>query len=262
MELMVVLVIIGVVVTGAAMGLGATEKSKMRSATWAIVSASKYAFSRAVSRGVNVRMVLDFDGRSIQLQEAAGRLVLNREDETGVGLNRKDSGDVYQADGSVEQTDLKDRLRKIGPKISSNNTDTSGSSTSSFPVTDVFLKNLLGGNGFGSQTAESAGQTKYQGPRFAIIEGNQGKKVQFGGDVGFYQVFSPHSPQVIDKGFAFVYFFPGGTTEHTFIQVSDFDEEEATINTVEIQPLNGHAKVHHEELSPDGDLEEMQQGER
>jgi hypothetical protein len=261
MEIMVVIVIIGIVATGAAMGLGATKKSKLRSATWAIVSASKYAFSRAVSRGVNVRIVLDFEERTIQLQEAAGRLVLNREDETGVGLNRADSGDVYQADGTVEQTELRDRLRNIGPKISDNQSGDGTGIASSFPVTDVFLKNLMGGTGLGAE-ASGSGKTHYQGPRFATIEGNQGKQIQFGGDVGFYQVYSPHSPDVIDKGFAFVYFFPGGTTEHTYIQISDFDEDEATINTVEIHPLNGHAKVHHEELSPDGDLEEMQEGER
>jgi type II secretory pathway pseudopilin PulG len=261
MELMVVIVIIGIVATGAAMGLGATKKAKLRSATWAIVSASKYAFSRAVSRGVNVRMVLDFDGRSVQLQEAAGRLVLNREDETGVGLNRKDSGDVYQADGTVEQTDLKDRLRNIGPKVSGGKTESGDSVVSSFPVTDVFLKNLMSGTGPGTGSP-SGGQTHYQGPRFATIDGNQGKKIQFGGDVGFYQVYSPHSPAVIDKGFAFVYYFAGGTTEHTYVQISDYDDEDATINTVEIHPLNGHAVVHHEEISPEGDLEEMQEGDR
>ena len=260
MELMVVLVIIGVMVTGVAMGLGATTQSQLRSATWMIVSASKYAYSRAVARGVNVRMVLDFEGRTIQLQEAPGRLVLNREDETGVGLNRKDSEDVYKADGSVEENSMKDRLRNIGPKISTPQEGGADGQVASFPVTDVFLKNLLGGVGLDSSSG--AGWSGYKGPRFNAIDGNQGKKRKFEGDIGFVQVFSPHSPDVIDKGFAFIYYFPGGTTEHTFIQVSDFDEDEPTINTVEIHPLNGRAKIHHEEKEPEGEPDELQEGER
>ncbi|MBN2716187.1 MAG: prepilin-type N-terminal cleavage/methylation domain-containing protein [Deltaproteobacteria bacterium] len=260
MELLVVVVIIGVMVTGAALGLGATRQSQLRSATWMLVSASKYAYSRAVSRGINVRLVLDFEGRSIQLQEAPGRLVLNREDETGIGLNRKDSEDVYQADGSVEEHSLKDRLRNIGPKIATGNTEGGDSQLTAFPVTDAFLKNLLGGTGLNSSAG--SGWAGYRGPRFNAIDGNQGKKRKFDGDVGYVQVFSPHSPEVIDKGFAFVYYFPGGTSEHTFIQMSDNDEDEPTINTVEIHPLNGRAVIHHEEKEPEGEIDDMQEGER
>ena len=254
-----VLVIVGVMVTGAALGLGATKQSQLRSATWMLVSASKYAYSRAVSRGVNVRIVLDFEGRSVQLQEAPGRLVLNREDETGVGLNRKDSEDVYKADGTVEENSLKDRLRNIGPKISTGTGENGGGMPASFPVTDNFLKNLLGGTGLNSSSGGWAG---YKGPRFNAIDGNQGKKRKFDGQVGFLQVFSPHSPDVIDKGFAFIYYFPGGMTEHTYVQVSDFDEDDPTVNTVEIHPLNGHAIVHHEEKEPEGNVDVMQEGER
>ncbi|MBN2524828.1 MAG: prepilin-type N-terminal cleavage/methylation domain-containing protein [Deltaproteobacteria bacterium] len=273
MEIMVVLVIIGIVATGAALGFGATTKSQLRSATWMVVSASKYAYSRAVSRGVTVRMVLDFEERSIQLQEASGRVVLNREDETGVGLNRKDSEDVYKADGSVEENSLRDRLQRIGPKVSSGTSGTSsggdGGATgeggmASFPVTDVFLKNLLGGTGLGDSSGANSGKgwSGYKGPRFAEIDGNQGKKRIFAGKVGYLQVFSPHTPNVIDKGFAFVYYFPGGTTEHTYIQMSDNDEDEPEIKTVEIHPLNGRAIVHHAEVEPVGDLDDVQEGER
>ncbi|MBN2343875.1 MAG: prepilin-type N-terminal cleavage/methylation domain-containing protein [Deltaproteobacteria bacterium] len=261
MEIMIVIVIIGIVVTGAAFGFGATSKAKLKSAAWSIVSASKYAYSRAVSKGVTVRMVLDFEGRSIQLQETSGRVVLNRDDETGVGLNREDSEDEYMADGSIEEGDMKDKLRNIGPKFPTpQSTGSSGDGgIAPLPVTDPFLQNLIGGNGLEQVTT---GVPMYKGPRFMTIDGNQGKKRTFGGDVGFLQVFSPHSPNVIDKGFAFVYYFPGGTTEHTYIQISDFDDEASEISTVVIHPLNGRAIIHHEELEPLEDLSELQEGER
>lgn len=261
MEIMVVLVIIGIVVTGAALGFGATTKAKLKSASWMLVSASKYAYSRAVSQGVTVRMVLDFEKRTIQLQETNGRVVLNRQDETGVGLNRKDSNDEYLPDGSVKEGDIEDKLRNIGPKFPSSTTTGSQQDgiMAPLPVTDTFLQNLIGGNGLDSSTS---GVPKYKGPRFSTIEGNQGKTRNFEGDVGFLKVFSPHSPTVIDEGFAFVYYFPGGMTEHTFIQLSDFDDDEPEITTVIIHPLNGRAIIRHEEVEPQDDLSELQEGER
>lgn len=259
MEIMIVILIIGMVVIGAALGFGATAKAKLKSAAWMLVSASKYAYSRSVSKGTTVRMVLDFENRTIQLQETTGRVVLNRADETGIGLNREDLEDEFLPDGSVKEGDFKDKLRNIGPNVRQDTPSNADGTVEPLPITDVFLKNLIGETSGG---AIALGRPGYRGPRFVVVEGNQGKKRKFEGDVGFSKIFSPHSPTTIESGFGFVYFFPGGMTEHTFIQLSDFDDDKPEITTVVIHPLNGRAIIHHEELEPEGDLSQLQEGER
>ena len=103
-EIMVVILIIA----GATIGVFALSNpstTNLRSSTWTLVSASRYAYSRAVTQGLTVRIVLDFDKRTIQLQETDGRVVLNREDETGTGLHREgvdDAPDPDAEDGEDE----------------------------------------------------------------------------------------------------------------------------------------------------------------
>ncbi len=253
-ELMIVIVLIAIIVTGAAMGMGALTGGKLQSSAWMIVSASRYAYSRAVSRGTTVRMVLDFDARTVQLQETSGRVVLNRDDETGVGLNREEFEDEYKADGSVEEHGMEDRLKDIGPSITGQSLS-DGTSPTTF--TDPFLASMQSG-------FAGSGNTRYRGPRFEVIEGRRGEARTLPGDVGFSRVYSEHAPAPIEGGGknAFVYYFPGGTSELTYIQLSDFDDDRPQIATVVIHPLTGAATVFHEEKEPDGLMSELQEAER
>ena len=61
----------------------------------------------------------------------------------------------------------------------------------------------------------------------------------------FSGVMTTHQQQVTEKGQAFVYFFPNGTTEHAFVQLKG-DEDDTT--SVEVIALQGTAKVHNENV--------------
>ncbi len=269
MEIMIVIIIISATVTGVALSIGANSSAKLHSSSLMIVSAVKYAYSRSVSSGSTVRMVLDFKENTIQLQETFGRVVLNREDETGIGLNRKKYDDEYKADGTVVEHSFKDKMKKIGPTVTGQSVSSGTGNpmpaggagmgdamTGGMYISDPFLKSIQNGMSGG-------GVPHYKGPRFEVIEGSRGKKRKLKSKIGFLKVFSPHTPLAIEEGFAFIYFFPGGMTEHTYIQLTTVNDDDPKINTIEIHPLNGSAKVYHKEVEPEvEDLSDMQEGDQ
>ncbi len=102
-EIVVVILLISVAMTGVVLAIGDSSRTSLRSSTWTLVAASRYAYSRAVTQGLTVRIVLDFEKRTIQLQETDGRVVLNREDETGTGLHREGVEDVNDSDAEISE---------------------------------------------------------------------------------------------------------------------------------------------------------------
>ncbi len=71
-------------------------------------------------------------------------------------------------------------------------------------------------------------------------------------------VYTPHAPHPIEEGRAYIYFFPGGVTEHSIIQLSDGDER---IYSVEIHPISGRAIIHNEAVEPEEELDDLQEAD-
>ncbi len=94
-EIMVVIALLALVTAGSTMAFGALTRTKLRSGCMRIVSAARFAYSRAVSRGTTVRLVLDLDEHKMSLEEAQGEVTLARSDEdrneedseTGAGVD-------------------------------------------------------------------------------------------------------------------------------------------------------------------------------
>ncbi|HUT78105.1 MAG TPA: prepilin-type N-terminal cleavage/methylation domain-containing protein [Polyangia bacterium] len=268
-EMMIVVVIIGLAMGVVALGVGATSQARLRSSCWTLATAARYAYSRAVTQGTTVRIVLDFGKRSLWLEETAGRVVLSRDDESGSGLQRE--GLEYLGDGGVENASLSTRMDMIGAGIgeiggSGGVADALGGMAGSGGgdmlggmmqglmgggVTDPFLAAMQGTGG-----ALSGSPAGYRGARFERLTGRAGEVRELEGGTAFVKAYTPHEPQPRDEGRAYIYFFPGGTTEHSVIQLTDGDER---VYAVEVHPLNGRAIIHRFGFEPEGDLDELQE---
>jgi len=272
-EVIVVVVLVGLVVAGVALGAKATAGTNLQSSCWALAAASRYAYSRAVNQGVTVRIVLDFDKRTISLQETAGRVVLSRDDETGTGLSREGVDDAYDADGGVIERAMSAGdsfttsggglfgMMGLGAAADSATGDPLGDMMGGIgtgQLTDPFLASMQGTGQAGAPAGNPLG---YRGPKFEAVPGDHGEPRSLDGDVLFHKVLSPHEAQPREAGRAYVYFFPGGITEHTIIQMSDGAEEEPAVFSLEIHPLNGRATIHSFELEPEEELDELQEAE-
>lgn len=268
---MVVVVIIAVVMTGVGLSLGATSRAKLRSSCFQLVSGIRYAYSNAVTKGMTTRVVLDFDKKTFHLEETSGRVVLNREDETGEGLNREgfdpDAGIVPGGSGMLDKA-----MKTIESNEPSGLDNVMGSADSPLGgmgqlgdvmgllgggtgmeggvITDPFLRSMQLGTG-----GLPIGYTR---PKFKKLDGKRGEVRELQGDSKFIVVFSPHAPLPLEEGRAFVYFFPLGITEHTIIQISDGKDR---IYSVVVHPLTGQAEVINEPVEPEEDLDELQEAE-
>jgi len=76
------------------------------------------------------------------------------------------------------------------------------------------------------------------------------QKTELDKGITFSGVMTSHQQQPTEKGVAYVYFFPNGTTEHAYIQVQGGEDD---FTTVEVVALQGSARVHNQNL----DLKEL-----
>lgn len=69
--------------------------------------------------------------------------------------------------------------------------------------------------------------------------------------IRFVGVMTTHQQQPSEQGQAFVYFFPNGTTEHALIWLAEKDIEDEDAMTVEVQALQGNARLHKTKIEAD-----------
>lgn len=98
-----------------------------------------------------------------------------------------------------------------------------------------------------------------QTSRFSPITTNDGKVIKryrpqpLGPGIGVHALVTPRDSLPRTDGEGGVYFFPGGSTEHTVIQLQDSNDN---VYSVEIHPLTGKARIHPYAYEPIGDLDD------
>jgi prepilin-type N-terminal cleavage/methylation domain-containing protein len=257
-EVMIVVIIIALVMTGVGFSIGATQRVKLRSSCYLVMAAIRYAYSRAVTQGTTVRLMMDFESRTLQLEETKGRVVLNREDETGEGLKAPDEDEEKEASESGDEP-KKDSFLDLDGSSSS---VFGGGLTSGMELTEeggIDMSGLMNGSLDGTTVTGVFGNAKgYQRPSFKPLPGKRGKPRELEGETIFQKVFTPHNPNPREEGRAFVYFFSSGLGEHAFIQLSDGEER---VYTVEVHPLSGKSFLYNEAVEPEEPLDDLQEAE-
>ncbi len=68
-EVMLVVVIIAVVVTGASFGLNAITRTRLRSSAYKVMSAARFAYNRSLTQGTTTRLRFDFEKNTMAVEE-------------------------------------------------------------------------------------------------------------------------------------------------------------------------------------------------
>jgi prepilin-type N-terminal cleavage/methylation domain-containing protein len=68
-EVILVVAIIAVVVTGATFGLGAVTRTRLRSSAFKVTSAARFAYNRALTQGTTTRLRFDFEKDTMAVEE-------------------------------------------------------------------------------------------------------------------------------------------------------------------------------------------------
>ena len=68
-EVLVVIAIAAVVIGGATFGLGAVTRTRLRSSAFKVMSAARFAYSRALTQGTTTRLRFDFEQDTMAVEE-------------------------------------------------------------------------------------------------------------------------------------------------------------------------------------------------
>lgn len=80
-EVILVVSIIAVIVTGATFGLGALTRTRLRSSSYKVMSAARFAYNRAITQGTTVRLVFDFEKDTMAVQETYSPVTLATDEQ-------------------------------------------------------------------------------------------------------------------------------------------------------------------------------------
>lgn len=80
-EVLLVVAIIAVIVTGATFGLGAITRTRLRSASFRVMSAAQYAYNRAITQGTTTRLHFDFAKDTMAVEESATPVTLATDEQ-------------------------------------------------------------------------------------------------------------------------------------------------------------------------------------
>jgi len=80
-EVILVVAIIAVIVTGATFGLGAVTRTRLRSASFRVMSAARYAYNRAITQGTTTRLHFDFEKNTMAVEESQTPVTLATGDD-------------------------------------------------------------------------------------------------------------------------------------------------------------------------------------
>lgn len=80
-ELILVVTIIAVVVTGATLGLGAVTRTRLRGASVKVMSAARFAYNRAITQGTTLRLRFDFENDTMAVEESTAPVTLATDEQ-------------------------------------------------------------------------------------------------------------------------------------------------------------------------------------
>jgi prepilin-type N-terminal cleavage/methylation domain-containing protein len=88
-EVILVVAIIAVVVTGATFGLGAVTRTRLRSSSFRVMSAARFAYNRAITQGTTTRLHFDLEKNTMAVEEADTPVTLATDEQL-----ESDAGDA------------------------------------------------------------------------------------------------------------------------------------------------------------------------
>lgn len=203
-EILVVMSIIAVITGAAVLGTGGVGASRLRAAAATIVALTRVAVTRTNATGYPVRLACDLDKHQVWLEEASSSKALR--------TNLTDETSREKAKEQVEQA----RLRAVKEDA------------------EAVAERLLEG-----KTIAKAGFHPVKG--LELAGDRVGEKRELGNSIEFRQIQVEHDGEPRKSGMAYLYFWPGGETEWSSIQLRRSGEKDGF--SILISPLTGRAKI-------------------
>jgi general secretion pathway protein H len=223
-EILVVLVLMALLVSGAVVGTGGVSASRLRGASATVVALTRVAITRTNATGRPVRLVCDLDKNQMWLEEAQSSRALRVDLSTEAAREK--------AQKRVEE----ERLKSVKAEA------------------DADAERMAEG-----KTIARASFVPVKG--LEIAGEKVGEHLDLGGSIEFRQIHIEHDGEPRTSGRAYLYFWPGGETEWASIQIRRSGDKEGL--TVMVSSLTGRARIERgnvdlPKVSSDGEIDESE----
>lgn len=230
MEMMMVIAIVGLIMGVSVMTLRSVTRADLRSSAGKTAAAMRFAFDRALMTGSYLRLAIDLDKGRLWLERTTDRVSLRttaqeREDEEREGED--------QDKGSGEQAPKAKRPRNNPlAALGMGGAEGEGDEGGSFGVDAEMLARVY-------ETANEP--PKRPKPRFSRFKGPGVKEVRLKGGISVDRVKTARMEDAVEKGMAYIYFFPQGHAEPSIVRLMNNSED---YYSVVLHPLTGSARIY------------------
>lgn len=238
-EILVVLALMGLMLSAAAVSLGTAAQGEIVGATNRAAATMRFAFDKARVSGTHLRIKINFAERSFTLQAAGEAMYLPATDRDGE-IVVVDEDDIEERKERDERAADRYNRSLTGQLMNQVQSGAAG--------VDPNDPNNPANNPY---AVEAKAVPRRTPPLFDAFENEGGLKglgepIVFPEEVEILAVRTESDPEPITEGEAFLYFFPQGRTQMTYIHMRDKDssEDEENAYTITIQPLTGKVEVH------------------
>jgi len=214
LELLIVIVLLGLVMTVAVRGMRALAKSDMRTSAVKMAGAIRYLFDRASTTGRIHRLVIDFEQHKYWAEVSDDRYYMPRDRETDLSREADVEAQVKEA----EEAKKKDEEAQTAAQ------------TQAYDISRYQPQEL-----------------KSKRARFSAFKEMAVKPAAIKG-AKLYGVFTPRLATVQNSGRGYIYFFPLGMTEAAQVYLADDDQK--NIYSLVVHPLTGRVMIYNRSVEP------------
>lgn len=202
-EVLVVIAIIALMLTGATYGLRSISRTELRGSSAKLAGGIRYCFDRAITTGSYYRIVLDLNKNQYWAERSDERMYLGRDKEEAPG-----QGKAYDADAAEKLKDEQD-------------------------AKDKALLDARGGIAASLEPPPKPKRAKFQTFRDTTLPVVNLKRIKL------FDVFTGRQREPYTSGKAYLYFFPDGHTERAVVRLTDGDNFYSLV----VHPLTGRVEV-------------------
>ena len=206
-EVLITVALIGVLTGGLFLGAGGLSSARLKRSASLVTGAIRVAYNHANATSRPVRLVFDFDARSITLEEGAGRMLVRQGERSGGAMGATEA--EREANAAAEEI-------VEGPKA----------------PRATFQAVRSGGGDDGDGGGRGGGEER-------------AKTLSRG--IHFLQIEVDHEDEPVESERAYLYFWPGGQTERAAIQLmrgTDRDDvDDSDVITLLVAPLTGKVEI-------------------
>lgn len=227
-EILIALALIALVMGGAALGVGALEQARLKSAAGRVGAIISYLSHEAVIKGRPMRLAVDLGSNTYRVE-----MMAEEQDRAAIYLAAAEKRAEGEEEKDEEDKDLGPSRRK-GPEVPG----------LALGIADLFQ-------------APKAVRAK---PVWEPLPASLVKVEPLAENVRFAAIYTPQQTEPFTQGVGYVYFWPSGRTEHTLLYLSLADAEESETDkffSVLVEPLTGRAQIHAGRYELPSDLTEF-----